>query len=1221
MSATQLPLSDPSGIDWSLYEKGQALAKTAQELDAEILQASKREKNLRLGKTLQSVAHTDDYDLDLDTNLSEAHQKLTALTHQKQGVMRSRIAIAETLASAVLANAGGMNAADAAAYGRAGEMVEDLGLQSQASPYYETAEFLAWGIGDVVKEAQFRLQVIRMMNEGDDQWRMKLAALQKLSDYVAMIVSGSILHADGDGVKIALPSPDFKTQGKFHVVLAQALHDEVEIRVQRGMGSSDDEFLKLKQTVLARMDRIAALPMDANEARLLAEALASLQGVQVMDAAHASREGDLDVARSLGAVLKAEAAHARAMYKAFGTADEGLSHVLEMAHYLRLRQSGLPVDAVYEWWSEVYGQYKGVNVFESQAAALRKKVPHFFTDVGELRARTDLAYAPDADMAVELESQLHISTGSVTENVLIETPSSILGMSAGAKLFAGLGTLCGPAAGVCVPVGGALGGVAGVVAGDQVVKALHREAITEMEEQARLAGMALVRVTPEEALMAATWAYAGYAVRMIMAGGIGSLGAQAESWSLRAAARAAVTRQAWFHVGRYFVGGVRNEASYAANWGKAAWSGLKGFVTEPTPNPSGFIRPDLDRSFEVIYARLSPTQVAKYPRARWREIFNDLVERGDTKLFKAPKSAAKLITGKFDGFWKPVADFVDNNLHFADLDAFVSGRFRAAAARIALEVPEIAENDLALLGQKELLRHAFRLETAPELIGASAKLAAPTAGTFAKAWKFWCDSIWSDHMARSYRLGWAPYAFDKYFLKKNQDGTFELSFGDGRVDTWWGLSAKWLGWASLTTWAGFNTLNGGLIGNAMKGTTFVGFQGLSALAASDANLDQLEGAADEQVLFLGGMMLLASGKSANGGPLLRVLARTPLAQRIPSLSSFVTRFEPTSTLASPNYFRPMPGRTLPVNVLGLTTLSLPYNIAMSSGMRAMTGKALLDSDSYANWQIGVKFFFVGTILNPTQWALGTNTAQAQGGTRLLGIFFDIIPAMAFPPYYSSKAVMHATLDRMAGEGPVGQAKVMRHFFSQPDNWMDTLGIGGGSTVNRSYDLVGVLKRGNYFQWTNPKTWHSGWRWEPDGLSAWFDAMETGYTDKATGQEMLGVDDRHPDVYVGAVAELYHMFQNPDEWMGNEYKARGMVIAATMAKWQSGRYARGEGAQFKPFFELVDNANSEWRQKFWDIIPNAHSKAEFLKRAAEIQEMPMDEVLELLGGSYKVQSTK
>lgn len=1192
----------------TLLVVGQGYAKTAESIDAQIA----KQKQTISGLTVQvtSSAMLDFPDVDAEINLYEANQKLSLLLNQKKEIGQTRHALGDYLARHILDSEGGINTSDVETHGQAGDALAALGLRSKAAVHYQSAQFFAWAFGNTLQEKQYRLAELQMLPEEDGLWEKKVDELRKYRSefYLPVHEVGERTGVDRRGAS------DY--QG-WRTLTAEAVQTEAEVRVRNGLESSDDDFVQLKQSVIDSMTHVAASPRSISEARALAGTLAVLHQVDILDAALASRQGDLTVVRDRSTQLRGEVAHAVKMYAAFDTADERLAQVLESSDYLLFKQSGLPIDGLYTWWNQAYSKYRGVPAFEAQAAILRQKVPHLFDSLGELKPRTEITDAPDADQAAALEGTLHMTTGSAAENILIDTPTSMLGASAGAKLFAGLGAFCGPAAEICVPVGGALGGIAGFAAGDQMVKALHRTETDEMVRQARLAGTGLLRTNQDEALQIELTTYLSYLAAAVPIAAIGGLGAQAERWSMASAARNFLSRQGVLQAGRYLAGGFARETSYAGAWGKAAWSGLKGFFRGQAPDPIPFIKPDLDRSFEMIFARLSPRELSRHTRNEWREIFDDLVARGDSKLFKAPKAPKGPIPGVFDGFWRPIADAVDHGLHLDNFKAFFHGRLRAAAAQVSAEVPEIAENEIALLGRKELLRHAFRMETAPLAIGAAAGgAAAQNSGAFSRAWRFWCDSVWSDQMARSYRLGWAPWAFDKYFLKKNEDGSFELSWGDGRLDTWWGLGGKWLGWASLSTWAGFNTLTGGLVGNALKGTTFVGFQGMAALAASDANLSQLEGAADEQVLFLGAMMLVASGKSSNGGPLLQAISRTPFLQRIPSLSSFVTRYDPKSTLAAPNYFWALPGSRLPVNVAGLSLLSLPYNIALISSMRSLTSKALLDADPYANWQIGVKFFFVGTILNPTQWALGTNTARAQGGTRLLGIFFDLIPAMVFPPYYTNKEIMHASLDRMAGEGPTGQAKVMRHFFSQPDNWMDSAGASDWSTVNRSFDLVGVLKRDSYFRWTDPQTWHAGWRWESEGLSAWLDAMETGYIDKKTRQAVAGVEQRHPDVYMGAVTELYDMFQHPDQWMGSEFKTRGMVIAACMAKWHAERYAQGEGEQFKPFSELVEGATPEWRDRFWQKVPEARSKEEFLRRAEEIQEMPLDDVLELLEGSYQ-----
>ena len=1124
---------------------------------------------------------------------------------------------------------------EAVAVGTRGSIADIFGLTSTAHAYFEEARRAAERAENTLLELHYRFHAARTLPEtGEGQWKAKARELQASAQASMRAASeahdlSSLIeqrYALRDGFVLPMSEQTelqleaLKVQEEeLRGLRADALLAEIDLQTRNEMDEDDDAFERLHDQVMSQMNYASVHPGSARESTSLMRSLTSLHLHLVKTAAEDSRAGDLDTVRELLPKMEAEAAAAQRMYRAAGGDGEAFATLLDIAHFSIQQQCGLPIDGVYAWWNNAYKPYRDVPAIAQQADELRKKAPHLFDEQGDLKPRHLITAAPEGAEAEELEGKLHIATGTTVENVAIGGTSSVAGAAIGAKAFAGAGVACGPLAEWCVPIGGAIGGIGGFFAGDQIVKLLHADEVEEMESQARLGGMGLLRTTKSEAELTATLAYVGYGMGAVLCGVGGGFTAKATRWSLGEFAAAALTRQGWrsaYSVSRTYatrsLGELIYESKHSVNFLRGAYQWGRGFLRNPTPPKGGFVVPDLEKSFELIYARLTPGQLASKSKDEWRAVFNDLVARGDTQLFRAPAAAAKeaVPPGALDPIWGAMNRAADKGLGLGAADRFFAGRVAAANNAIVANVPELVESRLALMGRKELLRHAFRLESgwAPAAAGAAGAAGKAEHGML---WKVWNQHMWSAQFAKTYRYGLVAAGADYAFVKDTPDG-YELTSWDGKMDTSWGVGGYIFGTGYYSTRLALNTYNGSIMGGGIKALTFVGFQGLAGLALTDTDIGSIKGSQEEYLLVLPATLLLYSGMHAKGGSLVRGLSQVPFARRIPSISAWTSYYLPRSAINAPNFFKAMPGQMLPVNLKGMG-VSLGYTVPFIMGITAVTGKQLLDSDPYFIGQRGWKFFFVGTFLNPTQVALGGNTAAAQGGTRLLGILFDLIPAVSLSPYYNNRTILRSTLSRMSGEnGPGDKDEEMNLFFSQPDNWASGTGL---STVNRTYDIVGALKR-DEFEVAKPSTWHAGWRWEPDGLDAWLDAME-GYKDKRSHKQVKGVGEEHPELYAQMADSFYRLFVNPEPWMGNEHRTRGMMVASVMTKWYAGRYARGE-KQFEPYARMIEQAPEAWRKGYWDQLPQPKDRKAFLKEVARIQEQPLPEIVGLLSNSYRVE---
>lgn len=1104
--------------------------------------------------------------------------------------------------------------------GKAAAAVDVLGLEEMAHDYFQEALKISVAKNDAFAVPFYRLQSIRTMPDGDKKsQRYKLIELEKFyGETLSRLrqIEKASVRAEIGG---CMPNIDSgcspREEALTRALLADTLVVEVCVMIKRGMEYDDAEYNKILETVLERTKVATEKPLTTREASSLTRALAGLFDLNIKKTSADSLSGHLGSTRGLAAKMQTEAALAEKMCKAHKLKDDALVALLDRAYFSVYQQSGLPIDAIYTWWENVAKKYRGLESVDAQIKVIRENAGHLFEN-GELKPRAMIIPPPDGADAQDIENKIHLSDGTFLEKLALVGGGSIAGTAAGAKLFAGAGVLCGPFAEVCVPAGGAIGGVAGFFAGDKLLKWFHKDDLDEILSQARLAGTKFLRVGREEANRAELNSYLYYYGIGVLAAAVGGgATANATKWSIAQTASAAMTREGWRAA--YSLTGQRllyswKEAGYewghTVNFFKGAYHWGKGLAGS-SPKPSPFVPPNLDEVFELIYARLNPTQLAARTKEEWRTVFDDLVARGDTSLFRAPKAgggATSLPPGALDGVWGRTNYFLDKQLRLDQLSEWTAGHFRSAKEAVARKVPKLVESRLALMGRKELLRHDFRLgegwsPPVPAAVDAEASRGV--------VWRLWNQHLWSDEFAKAYRLGMIPALADYAFVKNTPDG-YELALWDGQIDTALGFAGYVAGTAYYSSrnpfGVEFNSFNGGILGGGMKALTFVGFLNLAGMAVGDTDIPTLKGAQDEYLLVLQETMLIYCGMHAKGGDLVKAVSQIPFARRlIPSQSSFVSMYAVNSTLNAPNFFNAAKGARISVNLPGLLGISLPYNIVNIMGVRTVTGKTLLGSDPYFIGQSGWKFFFVGTILNPTQMAMGGNTAAAQGGTRLLGILFDIIPAISMSPYYNSRKMLSATLSRMAKEnGPDDKDEEMKLFFSEPDNWLSSVGLSDIGTINRTFDVVGGFKR-DAFKLTSPATWHFGWRWEPDGVDAFLDVLE-GYKDEKTKKHTKGVGESHPEIYAGMANALLNFFNEPQWWLNDEHKLRGMLITSIMAKWLALRAKNGE-KQFQPYAELIRQSSPEWRRRFWDNLPAVSSRKEFLEKVAVVQEMSVEDV--------------
>jgi len=1106
---------------------------------------------------------------------SRNFKRISALKSELAGLenlLKKRMAMREDLgillADVVIGSrATGDGDVDAVAFGTAGALLEQIDLKDLAREHYESASRIGKNVDNPLIDRYFELQAIRMMPEVDDAWEEKVERMD------ALITSISSLNNDLIGREILVrDEPIFikgirATEAITREIGAQALMEKIAIYRRNDLDADDDIFEELHSKVMMRVAYAAERPASQAEAGYLAMALAGLTEARVELIAEQSKMADLEELETLLPLIRMDAERTHLMIDSFDELEaplaEAYTQLLKVSYFLPEQQCGLPLDAIESWMRNVDSKFPNAKPISEFTNYLRESAPHLFNPDGSLKGRYYMPDAPDALAAIDAEGALHILAGTMKEGIGVSVSSSM----AGAYGLGKAGILCGPAAEVCIPLGAAIGGAGGFLFGEKVLHWMHDEEIDRMEFQVGKAGLALARITPEEASTQRLIGYGSLAFGTILSG-VGGRSGAGFFGKMVGGARALGKKQTYINFGRwmgYQGGEFVHELRYGKNVLFATGHAIRGILTKRAPKGGMAVLRSVDDIFDDTFRRLSPGQRAllgetdEVQRAAWRKVAeslvshkktvaDDLVSNGFKKLTKAQKAllgeteelqriawrgieklpqmekvfikerlAAEIFTPLDKYLWSPINNFVDKKLGFSRLNDLWLGRVNAAHMAIRKGAPEALKDRTLLMFRKELLTHQSRIARGwtPGMKDVQTGIAKFVGGVSDRITPY-TQKLFSQPFARMHRLGTIPATLDLFYDGDGKDvvgGGWTLS--DGDIDTWWGFGGLVTSTGYYSTRLGINSIYGADIAGTAKALTFASFLGVAGQEAMDVDFNKLSWAQLEYLAILPTTLMLYSGVHASGSSRLMMTSTAlPFLRRVPSLSSPIYRsaFKLTAPLSKPA-MQGVWGRGL----------SLGYTIPYIMGVTYLFSKKL-DADPYFVGQRGFKFAAVGLILNPLMVQLGGKTAIGQGVSRMLGYGFDIIPALSMSPYYN-KGVFDNSLERALGsENPDDQDLAMDIFMSRVPIWgSDDLGE-SISTINRTYDVGGFMSAFNkdesfemfdsdtwlnpnsHFDIADPSTYSTGWRWEPQALIKWLDVMDELVAKKIAWAIKVSEDD-------------------------------------------------------------------------------------------------------------------
>jgi hypothetical protein len=1126
---------------------------------------------------------------------------------------------------------------DAVAFGTAGAMLEQMDLKDLSRSHYETASRIGDEAGNPLSARYFELQAIRMMPEEDDAWEAKVVRIDELSANLSglngMLMGREMFYEARPiyirGIKA--------TEAIVREIGAQALMEKVGIHRRNELDADSDIFEELHGQVMDCIGYVTSNPASQAEAGYLSLALTGLEEARVELAATQSKMGDLEELEDLLPLIRKDAEAAYAMMDSFDQLEDPLAEayaqLLKVSYFLPEQQCGLPLDAIESWMKDVDAKFPNAEPVVQFTNYLREKAPHLFYENGALKPRGEMPDAPDALAAIDAEGTLHILAGTMGEGVAIGGTASL----AGAYGLGKAGLLCGPFAEICVPAGAAIGGACGFLFGEGILHWIHSDEIDSMESQVGKAGLALARITPEEASMQRWIGYGCLSAGIIFSGAAGRGGAGLFGKML-SGARSLGRKQTYVNFGRWMGhqgGEMIHELRYFKNVIRATGHGLYGAFTKRAPKDGMAVVRSVDDLFDETFVRLSPGQRALLgesedaQRAAWREIAESLATHGESHALTPPlaKALPSEMRGLLDRWlWKPVNSFMDNQLGLAKLDKLWVGRVDAAHMAIRGGVPEVVQDRAVMMFRKELLTHQGRIAR-----GWTAGMKAQSSGLARGIEAFsarlgpytkplWSNQIFTPQFARAHRLGVIPLAADFFY---DGDGDDVLGGGwtlhDGDIDTWWGFGGLVASTGYYSTRLGINSIYGADIAGTAKALTFASFLGIAGQQALDVDFNRLSWSQIEYLAILPTTLMLYSGIHASGSSRLMMASTAlPFARRIPSLSSPMYRsaFKLTSSLTKPA-MQGAWGRGL----------SLGYTIPWIMGMTYMfSGEGMLDADPYFVGQRGLKFAAVGLLLNPLMVQLGGKSAIGQGASRILGYGFDLIPAIPMSPYYN-KGVFDKSLGRALSSTDAGEQDLaMDIFMSRVPIW-GSADLGRSiSTINRTYDVGGFMSATNkdksfemldsdtwlnpdsHFDISDPSTYSFGWRWEPQALIKWLDVLDELADKKVDGGlSTISTEEVHKRFIGTTLREL----SSPAKWKGDAHYKRGIIILGMMMKLRI-----NEGGSIAGFYGDSIKKSGNGVAEFMRGVPNPYDRDEFRGMIDDVQAMGSSEIDALLAPLLK-----
>ncbi len=399
-----------------------------------------------------------------------------------------------------------------------GEFYEDLGLKDKATVIYQRSYEAASAAGN---EPQMYDSYIRYLSAQPEE--MSQGVITRTSQ-LSGILEQKLAVTKQISENPFVPNTWLPDATPYRELYAETL--ELKARHIAENAKRDSVQLQKVEEEIRKYasHRIGGLP-SSREASALIRAMEATNGPYIVAAAEAGRKRAKKEVDNIHFERALKTGVAEELYKSVSeeARDEGVdtafASYLFNTHLELLRAGGFPLDGIYTTWHRAVEKYRDNPAIAELADELKEKAPHLFKN-DAIMPKEEARDAADADKAEELELSLHLSPGSLGENLGIGSATSLAGASIGAEL----GLACGPGAIICSPLLASGGSAIGLLGGDQIVNDLHADEVNDHTSQARKAGAVFARVSSEEALAAELTYMEGLFTGTVAAGALGPFG-------------------------------------------------------------------------------------------------------------------------------------------------------------------------------------------------------------------------------------------------------------------------------------------------------------------------------------------------------------------------------------------------------------------------------------------------------------------------------------------------------------------------------------------------------------------------------------------------------------------------------------------------------------------------------------------------------------------------
>ncbi|OGQ48710.1 MAG: hypothetical protein A3H42_00305 [Deltaproteobacteria bacterium RIFCSPLOWO2_02_FULL_46_8] len=1110
-----------------------------------------------------------------DTWMVEAGKKLSAVLHDVELLKIKRTGYVKDLKLAAQLVAQSIQQAPEGTQpilteARLGNAMAALGQYEEAQEHFRMAAQQASSAGLDLEAANFQLEEIQAIPNTSANLKKRM---ERLTAFFGNFDREVKMRTTGPETFAMYLATKGDTES-WRILRAETLTAILETYAQSGSIDNAPKVHQMIGTLHRLLQEGYEREISEGEAMALMDAVEAAQRWHIREGYLAGADAKEENLAQFFAIMEREykdAEHIFSQHTMHAEMRESLATIEGLTYFHFWQQGGLPVTAVHSYWehtkvsppAEAHGQLKEI---------IQKKAPHLFDSKGNLLPKDSIPFSADGDKAAFAENSLHYDDAGTAESVGIEGGASLAGAAIGFKA----GLFCGPYAEICSPGGAIIGGTAGAIGGNALISKLHEKERGRFIGEAKRAGLALSRLTMDEAneneISHLKWNTYGFAAAAVFAPGAGK-------WASGFLSARLLAKETY----QWALKRATHEGKHTLRWLNALlWTAPKAFFTQRAGAVATTeIKPNV---FPEIFNLLNPWEKTKgkeYWRGIWHQWENARAGAKAVASESGPTTfhGIDILLGPLNRGW----DFA-----FSLPTRLGQGRLQAVREAVLAAHPNIARSTNLLVVLKELRRAAYVASKNDGVINVAANGGAKWTG-FENFSGWLRQNVGTAELVRAHRFAIPPAIAGPFYDSDGKQGG-GWTLHDGEWDSPWELASFFLASNSLSA----------LVDNKVIGADIAGAINLYTLDKM-LDLSEYEGPTDYNrlqaahihyqtattvnSLFISGQHYLRN--FAIG----RALAPIPFFRLLPSMTSFPSAFRLASNMAKPNFL-----------TLGGFVLTFGYQ-SYGTGYKVsdvFSSKPLINADPYYTWQRGTKYAIVVPVVNTFQAALGYRSTLGQTVGRVLGVPADLGLTIIFDPFLN-KGRHENKMDRLLTEGtPSSLDEGWRVFVDANTTW------DFGGVVGRMIDEKDPAFGG--FHWKPMRIGH--WRWERRGIETWtsptpLDSLSSSSVSRKGFIEEMA--EKGEWQKINALVEMYkQQFLNPDAaWRQEESDRRGIVIFAFMVKYFAERVR--DNPFFGPFRDLTRNTHPQLQNltRFLKNLPTPETHEKFLEYATQVDEGKYD----------------